>query len=177
MKTLLLIFFLQVGGLYQGMISKFVSKKEAYYSPLAVRNGIVNQPSLRQEYLIQRFCIDFFDPLRIKVGKPIHFNSFYRCPALNEAVGGARSSDHMILSDVVAADLDNDGKANTISNAELFHFIRNNTAFYKIIWEFGSPTAPAWVHVGWSIDPNKNRLKKAYRAIRVNNRTIYEPYN
>ncbi len=173
MKALLLLFFLQT-GLYSGMISQFVSKKEAYYSPLAIRKGIVNKPTPRQEYLIQRFCLDYFDPLRLKLGYPIYFNSFYRCPALNEAVGGAKSSDHMVLEDVVAADLDNDGKSGTLTNAELFHYIRNNTDFYKIIWEFGSSTAPAWVHIGWSTDPAKNRVKRAYRAIRVNNKTIYE---
>jgi zinc D-Ala-D-Ala carboxypeptidase len=171
MKTILLLVFLQVG-----MLSQFVSKKEAYYSPLATKLGIKNTPTARQEQMVIRFCRDFFDPLRIKLGSPIYFNSFFRSPPLNEAVGGASASDHMILGDVVAADLDNDGKAGTISNADLFHFIRNESpaGYYKIIWEFGSSTAPAWVHVGWSTDPAKNRMQRAYRAIRVNNRTVYE---
>ena len=171
----ILLVFLQVG-----MLSQFVSRKEAYYSKMAVQRGIVNVPSPAQEVLIKRFCREYIDPLRLKLGTPIHFNSFYRCPKLNEAVGGASSSDHMVLDDVVAADLDTDGKSNTVTNAELFYFIRENTMFYKIIWEFGSPPGgsdgghPAWVHIGWSTNPNKNMLRRAYLAYRVNNRTVYE---
>lgn len=34
-------------------------------------------------------------PLRDKWGKPLHINSGYRCPELNQAVGGVATSQHV----------------------------------------------------------------------------------
>ena len=53
-------------------------------------------------------------PLRDKLGVPIHVNSGYRCPELNKAVGGVPTSQHQKGE---AADLSIDGKASDILEA------------------------------------------------------------
>jgi uncharacterized protein YcbK (DUF882 family) len=45
--------------------------------------------------------------LRERYGKPIKVNSGYRCPALNKAVNGSKSSQHMkgLAADITAGSL------------------------------------------------------------------------
>jgi uncharacterized protein YcbK (DUF882 family) len=90
-------------------ISKHITYKEATQSPTATRLKIDNTPSaevLANMRLVAEMC---FEPLREWYGRPITINSFYRSPALNRAVRGARNSDHI---KGFAIDLD------TPSNAE-----------------------------------------------------------
>ena len=42
----------------------------------------------------QALVDNVLDPLREAYGKPITVTSGYRCPALNKAVGGSKTSDH-----------------------------------------------------------------------------------
>jgi hypothetical protein len=50
----------------------------------------------------RRFAAEVFEPCRGLVG-PLHVNSGFRCPALNQVVGGAPKSRHMLglAADVV----------------------------------------------------------------------------
>jgi hypothetical protein len=100
-----------------------------------------------------------FEPLRKHVGGPIKINSFFRCPKLNEAIGGSSKSQHCHGQ---AIDLDDTfGKA---TNAEMYHWIKNNLDFDQMIWEFGDEDNPAWVHVSYvSPEKNRNRCLKAYK--------------
>jgi hypothetical protein len=157
------------------MVSQYVSHREAYYSPTAERLGISNTPTEEQEALVRWVAVEFFDPLRIKIGKPLYISSFFRTPALNQAVGGAPASDHQAFGDTAALDIDNDGK-NTISNAEVFFVVYNEMSYYKLIWEFGTVHGPAWVHVAYSTDPAKNEKKYTYRAKRLKNKIVYEKW-
>ncbi len=68
-----------------------------------------------------------------------------------------------------AIDLDADGTP--ISNAVLFHWIRENLEFDQLIWEFGNATNPAWVHVSYT-EKRANR-KQVLRAIRENGAVKY----
>ena len=61
------------------------------------------------------------------------------------------------------------GKA---TNAEMYHFIKENLDFDQMIWEFGSDDNPDWVHVSYvSEDDNRRRCLKAYKE---NNKTKYK---
>ena len=52
----------------------------------------------------------------------------------------------------------------TLTNAEMYHFIKENLDFDQIIWEFGDDDNPDWVHVSYvSPEDNRNRCLKAYR--------------
>lgn len=163
-----------IGVVLLVMVSRFVTYPEAYDSPTAKKLGIKNTPTEEQELLVRYIAVNYFDPLRNAVGGPLYISSFYRSDKLNKAVGGSIYSDHLAKSGKAAIDIDQDGKAKaTMSNAELFFFIRSRKNFHKLIWEFGTKQSPAWVHVAYAVDPAQN-FNKVYRATRVNNKTVYE---
>jgi hypothetical protein len=84
--------------------------------------------------------------LREWYGKPIIVNSGYRCEALNKAIGGAKSSQHMLGE---AADITAGSKE---ENEELFNYIKDNLEFDQLINESDF----SWVHVSY----REGRLRK-----------------
>ena len=131
------------------MISKHISYKESVYSNTATRRGIDNTPNDDQLHFMEIIAEEVFEPLRKWVGGPIKINSFFRCPELNTAIGGSATSQHC------------KGKA---TNAEMYHWIKDNLDFDQMIWEFGDDDNPNWVHVSYvSPDKNRNRGLKAYK--------------
>lgn len=46
-------------------------------------------------YNLQQLCENILQPIRDGLGIPIKVTSGYRCPGLNKAVGGAKSSQHL----------------------------------------------------------------------------------
>jgi hypothetical protein len=54
-----------------------------------------NTPGAAEQAAIVALCAAILDPLRRKLGKPIRISSGYRSPAVNAAVGGAKTSQHM----------------------------------------------------------------------------------
>ena len=141
------------------MISKHVSYKESVYSNTATRRGINNDPNDDQLYFMELIAEKVFEPLRAWVAGPIKINSFYRSPELNKAIGGSTTSQHCKGQ---AMDIDDTfGKA---TNAEMYHWIKENLDFDQMIWEFGDDDNPDWVHVSYvSPGENRNRCLKAYR--------------
>ena len=141
------------------MISKHISYKEGVYSNTATRRGIENTPDDDQLNNMVKVAEEIFEPLRVYVGGPIKVNSFFRCLELNTAIGGSRTSQHMKGQ---AIDLDDTFGHKT--NAEMYHYIKDNLDFDQIIWEFGDDDNPNWVHVSYvSPEENRGRCLKAYR--------------
>ena len=68
---------------------------ELCYSATAQANGTNNTPNATQRNALTALVDTVLDPLRRAWGKPILVNSGYRCPALNTAVGGKASSQHL----------------------------------------------------------------------------------
>jgi hypothetical protein len=100
-----------------------------------------------------------FEPLREWVGGPIKINSFFRSPELNTAIGGSSKSQHC-----KGQAIDIDDTFHKATNAEMYHWIKDNLDFDQMIWEFGDDDNPAWVHVSYvSPDKNRNRCLKAYK--------------
>ena len=69
--------------------------KEFIESPTAERLGIDNRPDWEAVINLRNLCREVLQPLRDHEGKPIHINSGYRCPELNEAVHGVGDSQHL----------------------------------------------------------------------------------
>lgn len=80
--------------------------EELINSETARAKKINNQPNLEQQKKLIRLITDLLQPIRDKWGKPIYINSGFRCPALNKAVGGAATSQHLTgdAADITSAD-------------------------------------------------------------------------
>ena len=148
------------------MISKHISYREGVYSITATRLGIDNTPNDEQLDNMELVAEEVFEPLRAYVGGPIKINSFFRCPVLNTAIGGSSKSQHC-----KGQAMDIDDTFGRMTNAEMYHFIKEHLDFDQIIWEFGDDDNPDWVHVSYvSPEDNRNRCLKAYRE---NGKTKY----
>ena len=149
------------------MISKHISYKEGVYSNTATRRGIDNTPNDEQLNNMELIADEVFEPLRTYVGGPIKINSFFRCPELNTAIGGSSKSQHC-----KGQAIDIDDTFGRMTNAEMYHWIKEYLEFDQMIWEFGDDDNPDWVHVSYvSADKNRNRC---LRASRNNGKTTYE---
>ena len=141
------------------MISEHISYKEGVHSITATRLGVENIPNDEQLNSMELLAEKVFEPLREWVGGPIKVNSFFRGLKLNTAIGGAKSSQHMKGQ---AMDID-DGFGHK-TNAEMYHWIKENLDFDQLIWEFGDDDNPNWLHVSYvSPEKNRNRCLKAYK--------------
>ncbi len=142
------------------MISKHVSYKEGVYSVTATRRGIDNVPNDEQLANMELIAEKVFEPLRKYVGGPIKINSFFRCPKLNKAIGGARSSQHM-----KGQAMDIDDTFEVVANSDMYNYIKNNLDFDQLIWEFGDDDNPNWLHVSYvSKEDNRNRCLRASKS-------------
>jgi|TARA_B100001094_G_scaffold140790_1_gene136468 hypothetical protein len=149
------------------MISKHISYKEATFSQTALRRDLDNTPSNEQLKCMEEVAENLFEPLREWVGGPIKVNSFFRGEPVNTAIGGYRKSQHMKGQ---AIDIDDTFGHKT--NAEMYHYIKDNLDFDQMIWEFGTDKNPNWLHISWvSHRPNRKKLTIAYKE---NGRTKYK---
>tara|TARA_R110000824_G_scaffold160471_1_gene335287 strand:+ start:173 stop:637 length:465 start_codon:yes stop_codon:yes gene_type:complete len=148
------------------MISKHISYHEGTYSQTGVRRDLDNTPDDDQLKRMEEVAENLFEPLREWVGGPIKINSFFRGEPVNTAIGGSRKSQHMKGQ---AIDIDDTFGHKT--NAEMYHYVKDNLDFDQLIWEFGTDKNPNWLHISWvSHRPNRKKLTVAKK---VNGRTKY----
>jgi hypothetical protein len=146
-------------------LSENLQLSEVIRSESAKRHNISNMPTPEHIENLKVLAEKVFQPIRDHFGVPIRISSGYRSAALNKKIGGAKKSDHLVGK---AIDIDQDNT--TISNAQVFDFIKNNLKFSQLIWEFGTDKNPDWVHV--SYDP-KNLKCQILKAIKQNGKTVY----
>jgi len=147
-------------------ISKHISYHEGTYSRTAERRDLDNTPNKEQLKCMKEVAENLFEPLRKWVGGPIKINSFFRGEPVNTAIGGSTRSQHMKGQ---AIDIDDTFKHKT--NADMYHYIKENLDFDQMIWEFGTEKNPNWLHISWvSHRPNRKKLTIAKK---VNGRTKY----
>jgi hypothetical protein len=119
--------------------------------------------------IFKKLAENVFQPIRDHFGVPIRISSGYRSAALNKAIGGASSSQHCKGE---AIDIDMDGT--TVTNKQIFDFIKDNVNFDQLIWEFGTDTNPDWVHVSYNSDGAQR--KQILKAIKKGGATAYVPF-
>ena len=140
-------------------ISDHITYAEAIHSNTAKRKQIDNTPNEKQVECMKIIAESIFEPLRDWVGGPIKVNSFFRSPALNEAIGGSTSSQHC-----KGQAMDIDDVYGRKSNAEMYHYIKEKLDYDQLIWEFGTDMSPNWIHISFvSKEDNRNRCLKAYK--------------
>ena len=151
-------------------LSEHLTLAEATKSQTATRLGIDNSPTIAHLEALRAVAKNVFEPIRNHFGVPIAVTSGYRSKALNEAIRGSRRSQHCQGQ---ALDIDADVYGR-ITNAEVFHYIKDHLDFDQLIWEFGDDTTPDWVHVSYVADgSNRGEVLIAYRE---NGRTRYKKY-
>jgi hypothetical protein len=150
-------------------LSKNLTLAEVMRSETAKRRGISNMPTPEHIENFKKLAEKVFQPIREHFGVPIHISSGYRSSALNKAVGGSSSSQHCSGE---AIDIDMDGTS--ITNKQVFDFIRENLEFDQMIWEFGTDANPDWVHV--SYESTGKQRKQILKAIKKGGATSYVPY-
>jgi hypothetical protein len=149
-------------------ISKHLSLAEVSRSETAKRKGINNTPSGEHLENFKKLAENVFEPIREHFGAPIHISSGYRSKELNAAIGGSATSQHCSGE---AIDIDMDGSASGVTNAQVFNFIKDNLNFDQLIWEFGSSANPDWVHV--SYESTGKQRKQILKAVKSGSKTSY----
>lgn len=125
---------------------KYFTFTEFERSATATRFGIDNTMPKEAKKNVAALVDTVLDPLREAWGKPIIVNSGYRCPELNKAVGGSKSSHHLRG---MAADITT---GNRVENRRLFQLVMElGLPFTQLIDESNF----SWVHV--SLDRNDIR--------------------
>lgn len=105
---------------------------------LSVTNtGLANIPNEEQTNNLIALVDNILDPLRELLNAPIKVSSGFRCNAVNTAVGGAKTSQHLKGK---AADIE------CFDNEILFNLIKDNFVFDQLINEYNFK----WVHVSYS---------------------------
>jgi zinc D-Ala-D-Ala carboxypeptidase len=107
--------------------------------------GIENIPNEEQILNLEALVDEVLDPARELLQSPIKVDSGFRCPAVNIAVGGKKTSQHLKGE---ATDL------KCFNNKKLFELIRDNLVFDQVINEYNF----SWVHVSYSRIKNRNQV-------------------
>lgn len=134
-------------------LSKNFNLSEFVVSTTASRKGINNTPNAAVIKNIQDSVDNLFQPVRDALDKVMIINSGYRCPKLNEAVGGASTSAHKygFAIDFICPSF---GTPQQIVNF-LSKFLKsNNIKFDQCIVEFNS-----WVHLSWKSSKGEQRCQ------------------
>ena len=121
--------------------------QELTASATAKAKKINNDPTPEAAENLKLLVDKVLDPLRDAYGKPIRVNSGYRSPALNAAVKGSKTSQHMKGQ---AADITAGSKQ---ENNKLFELAQKlNLPYCQLIDERGF----TWVHISY----DKNNVKR-----------------
>nr|DAM95190.1 MAG TPA: peptidase [Bacteriophage sp.] len=130
------------GYIYRKIVSnmkkiKYFKLSEFINSATAKRQQIDNTPSFEIVDNLNRLA-DYLDTIREKYGKPIFISSGFRCPLLNQAVGGVVNSQHLkgLAADLVCADME-----------KLLSIIRETKGFDQLITEHKKGCKSYWIHI------------------------------
>ena len=69
--------------------------EELIASSTAMQRGIDNMPGTEASITLRQLAERILQPLRNRWQYPIRVTSGYRCPKLNNAIGGSKSSQHL----------------------------------------------------------------------------------
>ena len=136
------------------IIMKYFSIRELTRSDTARRLGIDNTPSDSIKKNLTLFIEKVLDPIREDWGSPIIVSSGYRCPELNKAVGGVKTSGHLYG---FCADLQVKGDLRKFSNFVIEWMKEHQMKFDQIIWEKSGNVT--WLHFCWIGKDGKQRMK------------------
>jgi len=126
-------------------------------SETADRKHIDNTPTPEVVSNLRALCRNILEPARVSFGAPIYITSGYRCPALNAAVGGKPTSQHLRGE---AADLQVQGVKNL---RKLYNAIKSHGVFDQLLYETNR-TGAKWIHVSYTPYGNRRQAIDNYKA-------------
>lgn len=133
-------------------LSSHFSLHELVASQTATRKGIIEQfdPGAGIIDNLKFLCSELLEKLRVlNDNHPLFINSGYRCPRLNTAVGGSKTSQHVLGQ---AADIDFGSRD---SNKAFFEKVKNSgIVFDQLINEYDY----SWVHVSIKREANRKQV-------------------
>lgn len=129
------------------MLSTYFAWPEVWHSSTASKLKIVNHTEDPVTLAAIRHTAAQMDKVRERLGAPISPVSWYRCLALNEAVGGAANSQHMKgeAVDFICPDAG--------SPRDIVAKLVRKVEYDQLILE------PSWVHISFSSTARSNRLE------------------
>ena len=134
-------------------MSKFFSLKELIASTEAYKRKIDNTPGEEEKEHLEEL-MEFMDDIRCAWGSAIIVRSGYRCPELNEAVGGSKKSAHQAGYAVDCVPANNKKK-------EFFEFCKEylkSRDFDELLFEKNSKGS-IWCHIALKSIDGKQRRK------------------
>ena len=132
----------RLGGLVQGQVGRFFSWAEMPVSGAAARLGLDNTPPPAVQPAMLRLVEVVLDPLRVALGRPVRVTSGYRAPAVNRAINGSPTSQHMLGE---AADIKVEGlSAEALATA----IVQLGLPVDQVIWY--APERGGHVHVSFT---------------------------
>ncbi len=138
-------------------LTEHFTLSELTRSETADRNHIDNTPSPEVVSNLRALCRNVLEPARVAFGAPIYVTSGYRCPALNAAVGGKPTSQHLRGE---AADLQVQGVKNL---RKLYKVIKDHGVFDQLLYETNR-TGAKWIHVSYTSYSNRHQAIDNYKA-------------
>lgn len=124
--------------------TEYFKSWEIVNSTKAEENNIDNTPTEDEIINNLNHTLQRLNAIREGYGKPIIISSGYRCPELNELVGGAKDSKHLTG---LAVDLKWD--------TDLVEYIIDNFSFDKLIREKSGNVK--WIHIQFRKDISTER--------------------
>ena len=133
-------------------LSEHFTFVELTNSSTAKRLGLSNIPDGPALYQLTKLA-EMLERVRAKLGVPVTVTSAYRSPAVNKAVGGRTSSDHLkgMAADIVAPRF---GTPHAVASALAPHV--SELGIQQLILE--GIKGKQWVHL--SIDPVDNPINR-----------------
>jgi zinc D-Ala-D-Ala carboxypeptidase len=135
------------------MLTPHFTLAEMVKSQVASRRGIPNSPPPAAITNLRTLCVHVLEPLRQHFGRPVIVSSGYRSAALNAAINGAPSSQHIRGQ---AADVEVLG----VPNPVVWEWLQRSVVFDQLILEHCLPEDPhsGWVHVSYSSTRNRRNV-------------------
>ena len=137
------------------ILTKHFTLEEFTRSSTAKARGIDNTVPLQFIPSLRNLCEKVLEPLRERVKEPVIISSGYRCPALNRAVGGSNTSQHMKGE---ACDIYMEDK----EKLRKWFAILMDGDFDQLIFERNRRTGHCWIHVSCKVNAEENRHQVIY---------------
>lgn len=131
-------------------LSENFTLEEMVASATAKNRKIDNIPGPKEIEKLRELCCKILQPIRDKFGKPIRVSSGYRCSALNKAVGGVITSQHIKgeAADIICED-----------KKKLWDLIIGMIKAGEIeVGQLIDEKGLSWIHISLPNSNNRNRI-------------------